>query len=743
MMNFLIWQRSYLEIEVAMKRKKRTVQTVKRMDNASPKTNKEHSLKSPQKKKSVFWTAVISVVSVFFISIAALILIASKDLPSLRKLERIDPKMASQVYSADGELLYSFFRVENRKFVPFDQIPQVVKDALISTEDRNFYHHWGIDVGGIARAMIKNIIQLDLTRQGASTITMQLSRNLYFGFARKWIRKVQEAITSIQIEKTYSKKEILEMYLNITPFGNNAFGIKAASMRYFDKDVQDLTTNEAALLIGILKGQTYYSPIRHPQRALKRRNVVLSMMAANGALSKAEFDSLKAQDLNLKLNDPHEMKISPYFTEYVRVQLNKLQKELGVDVYEDGLKIYTSLNTKMQALMDTAYNRRIGDLQARVRGQSAFRRLKTELSDSAFNALTTLQIAFVALDPKSGNILAMIGGRDFNQSKFNRAVQMERQPGSTFKPFLYTAAIDNGYTPADLYHNQPTVVINPDGTRWTPKNYTGKIGGQLTLREALRRSINLVAVRLIDDITPQTAVQYAKSFGLSTSVRPFPSLALGGSCEVIPLELVSAYGTFANNGIHVNPVSILRIEDKHGNIIYQPSPEGRRKEVISPETNAIINSMLQDVIRRGTGYTVRSKFQLDYSIAAGGKTGTTNDNTNAWFVGYTPDIVAGVWVGLDDFNYNMGPGMSGAVAALPFWGEFMTLVYDSLNIARGNFPETPGIVKMMMCDSTHKKATRFCPSTYEEVFNKKFTVEETCSIHKGREFFGRSRRKRF
>jgi len=670
-----------------MKRKKRGTQTNIRI---SQNTTSLLSLSGRNSSgKNIFFISILSSFLLSVIAVVIIIFILSKDLPSLEKLERIDPKMASQVYAVDGELIYSFFRVENRKFVPFDKIPSSVINALISTEDREFQDHWGINISGIARSVIKNLMSFNLTGQGASTITMQLSRNLYFGFEKTWTRKIKEAITSIQVERTYSKQEILEMYLNINPFGNNAFGLKAAARRYFDKEVEDLTINDAALLIGVLKGQTYYSPIRHPDRALKRRNIVLSMMMSNGKLSRAEFDSLKLIGLNLKLNDPHEMKVSPYFTEYVRGQLNRLQKELNVDVYEDGLKIYTSLDTRMQELMDKAVEAKIEKLQDRVRNQKAFRELKASLSDSAFNELTTLQIAFVALNPKTGNILAMVGGRDYKKSNFNRVTLMKRQPGSAFKPFLYTAAIDNGYTPADVYHNQPTVVINPDGTRWTPKNYTGVVGGEMTLREALYRSMNLVAVGLIMDITPQTVIQYARSFGLKTSLRAFPSLALGGSCEVKPLELVSAFGTFANNGIHVSPVSILRIEDKHGNIIYQPKPEGRRKEVISPQTNYIINSMLQDVVRRGTGYRIRSEYKLNYSIPAGGKTGTTNDNTNAWFIGFTPDIVAGVWVGLDDFRYNMGQGMAGAVAALPFWGEFVTSVYDSLEFKRGTFPSFP------------------------------------------------------
>ena len=346
------------------------------------------------------------------------------------------------------------------------------------------------------------------------------------------------------------------------------------------------------------------------------------------------------------------------------------------------------------------------------------------MTDSAFADLSTMQIAFVAIDPHTGHILAMVGGRDFNKYKYNHVTQMKRQPGSAFKPFLYTAAIDNGYNVTDEYLNQPTVEINEDGTRWTPKNYTGKVGGLMTLREAIRGSINLVAVRLISDITPRTVVRYAKAMGITTPLRPFSSLALGSS-EVNPLELVSAFGVFANNGVLVKPISIIKIEDRNGNIVYQARPD--RREVLSPSTTYIMNNLLQDVVNHGTGYGVRRDYKFFHP--AGGKTGTTNDNTNAWFVGFTPDMVAGVWVGLDDFQYNLGPGMAGAVAALPFWGKFMKTVYDSVKIKQGTFAEAPGIVRLKICNETKKIATPYCPDTYEEIFKVEFKPSETCDKH--------------
>lgn len=723
-----------------MKRKRRGTVTSTRIrvpvTQSTERTQFKPSLKKPLIRKTGFLFLIVLAVGLLAGGFALYQL--SKDLPSLTKLERIDPEMATQVYSADGEVIHQFFTF-NRTFTPFEKIPPHAIKALLATEDRDFYSHWGINLSGVLRALLIDIIYLDPTRQGASTITMQLARNLYFGYEQTYARKIKEALTAIQIERTYSKDEILDMYLNITFFGNHAYGIKAAARRYFDKDVEDLDIHETATLIGILKGQTYYSPIRHPERALHRRNVVLSMMMDNGDLTPAEFDSLRQLPLGLNLTDPYEMKVAPYFTEYVRRQMNRLQDSLGVDVYEDGLRIYTSLNTRIQKYMEMSVAKHIDAIQARVRRQAAFKELKKEVSDSLFNELTTMQIAFVALDPHTGHILAMIGGRDFNKSKWNRVIQMARQPGSAFKPFLYTAAIDNGYLPSHEYRDQPVVEFNPDSTNWTPKNYNGKFSGQMiSLRDALKRSINSIAVQLISDINPRLAVQYAREMGISTPLRPYTSLALGSS-EVIPLELVSAYGTFANNGVHVKPISILKIEDRNGNVIYRARAETH--EVLSPETTYIMNDLLQGVINGGTGYRARSVYR--FFEPAGGKTGTTNDNTNAWFVGFTPDLVAGVWVGMDDPQYNLGPGMAGSVAALPFWADFMKMVYDSLDIRHHSFPEATGVVRLKICRETRQLATRWCPDVYEEIFNARYRPAETCQLHRGPQFQRKARRKRF
>ncbi len=724
-----------------MKRKKRNTGTFSKASTGHTtktrlKTKADgYSARQPffKKKRFILGSIIFVVLAVAAVYLYEL----SKDLPSLEKLERIEPEMATVVYSADGEIIHSFFTF-NRTYTPYDKIPQCVIDALISTEDRDFFHHWGINLEGIARALLVDLIHMDF-RQGASTITMQLARNLYFGYAQNISRKIKEALTAIQIERTYSKEEILNMYLNITFFGNNAYGIRAAAKRYFDKDVEDLNVQEAALLIGILKGQTYYSPIRHPDRALRRRNVVLSMMMDNGKLTKAQFDSLKQLPLGLNVTDPYKMKVAPYFTEYVRQKLNHLQDSLGVNIYEDGLRIYTTLDTRIQKYMEMAVAKHVEALQARVRRQSVFAKLKQELGDSAYQAISTMQIAFVALNPHNGHILGMIGGRDFYKTKWNRVTQMMRQPGSAFKPFLYTAAIDNGYSPATEYPDLPTVVFNPDSTRWIPQNYNGKFSGKMvTLRDALRRSLNSVAVRLIGDITPQVVIKYAREMGITTPLPPYSSLALG-SADVIPLEIVSAYGIFANNGVHVYPIAITKIEDRNGNVIYSTAP--RMKEALSPETAYIMNDMLQTVINRGTGVHARTIYK--FYEKAGGKTGTTNSYTDAWFIGFTPEIVAGVWVGLDDFQYSLGRGMTGSTAALPFWADFMKMVYDSLNIERHDFPQCSGVVRLKICKESRLLATPYCPETFEEIYNVKYAPTKKCPIHTKPQPYLRKRKKMF
>ncbi|MCK5032359.1 MAG: PBP1A family penicillin-binding protein [Calditrichia bacterium] len=713
-----------------MKRRKRDATTITKFSHVE-KTNNSDSKKN--RKKYIYLTASFATLAAIIIYLFFL----TQDLPSLTKLEQIDPALATHVYSQDGEIIKSFY-TKNRSITPYEKFPEHLVQALLGTEDRKFFDHWGVDIQGIFRSIVMSIVKFEKAK-GTSTLTMQLARNLNVGFGleRTWVRKIKEIFTSIQIERTYSKKEIIEMYLNINFFGSNSFGIQSAARNFFSKDVEELTVEESALLIGVLKGQSLYNPINNPERAFARRNVVLNSMLNVGYLTKTQYDTVINIPLNLDPAQDDDV-IAPYFTEYIRKQLNQLQDSLGVNVYEDGLRVYTTLNTEIQKYMEQAVDSNIVKMENRARNQKALRKLKKEMSDSAFTEMTKLQIAFLCIEPENGHILAMIGGRDFNDSKWNRATQMKRQPGSAFKPFLYTAAIDNGYTPADEFYNQPVVFINPDSSRWTPKNYNEKVSGLLSLRVALRNSKNLISIRLIQEIGPRIVAQYAKRMGISTPIRPVPSLALGTS-EVIPLDLVASYATFSNNGVYVKPISILRIEDKTGNVIYQQRSE--HKEVLSKETAYIMTDMLQDVMKRGTGYPVRRDYK--FYGPAGGKTGTTNEFTDAWFVGFTPHLVAGVWVGFDDPSLTLGSGMAGGVVALPFWGQFVKTVYDSLNFPPAEFKEAVNVLKIKICKETKKLPTPYCPKKIEELFNVKFKPTETCDVHVGPTQGSKTRRRRF
>ena len=697
------------------------------------------SLKGPS------WKAIsISLVSIVIIIIGFTFYLV-QDLAALRNLEQAKPALSTQVYAKDGTLVHQYF-THNRVNVDYSKFPVSLVQALIATEDASFWDHWGISARGMARAVIVDILQMRFA-QGFSTITMQLARNLYneIGSQKSIVRKIREIITAIEIERHYSKEEIIEMYLNVSFFGHSYYGIQSASNNYFDKEVNELSTEESSLLIGLLQSPNNYSPFRNPDRAIVRRNIVLQRLATVGYISQESCDTLK--QIPLEVQKKEEINFAPYFTEHLRQQLNALQDSLKVNIYKDGLKIYTTLDMQIQSVMDSAIVRQMDKVQERVRAQGKLIRLRktfaTDTSehtnDSLFLEKTLVQIGMVALNPKTGEILAMVGGRDFDKYKFNHATQAPRQPGSAFKPFLYTTAIENGYTPVHTELNQPVVLTNDDGTRWTPENYDKSVGGPTSLRDGLRRSLNLVAIRLIQRVGPRNVVNTARRFGLTTRLRAVPALALGTS-EVYLLQLVSAFSVFANHGIRVTPFSILRIEDRFGSVIYET--QAKREEVLRESTTYMMNHLLQNVVNMGTGVRLRSQFHIPYGVEIGGKTGTTADFTDAWFLSFTPDVTVGTWVGLDDPEIKLGNGMSGATAALPFVGDFLKSVYDSsfFRPAKFPFPEND-IVKHLICKESYKIANNFCPDIYEEDFDIRFQPKETCDIHK-KSMTGRKRPKR-
>ena len=599
----------------------------------------------------------------------------SRDLPSLEQLENYNPDLVTSIYSKDGKILHELF-LEKRVFVELNQIPIHMRNAVIASEDRRFREHWGLSLRSVARAIFVNVLSLSY-RQGFSTLTQQLARNLYksIGFEDSIIRKIKEVITAIQIERTYTKDEILEMYLNTVHFGHGTFGVQAAAKQFYGKRANELTLDEAALLVGLLPSPAIYSPIRHPDRANRRRNTVLRLMREEGYVTLSNYAEARAQSLD-KINDEPPAGVAPYFTEFVRRFLEREDDRLGINIYRDGLKIYTTLDSRLQSIAEKTVLKTVQRNQAVLNNrlfenEEEFSRLayfgihpedtvKMMMEDSIplykeLRDKLLVQAALIALDPQTGHILAMVGGRPepHYHDQFNRAVQARRQPGSVFKPFVYTTAIDNGYPVTKQLLNQPVVlnVRNATGEweKWMPKNYDGSTGGLTTLREGLRRSLNLISVRLVQELVPAVEVKKtAQRMGITTNIRAVDAISLGTS-EVYLIEVVSAYGTFANKGVYSRPLGILRIEDRFGNIIEEYEPY--QEEVLSEETAYLMTNLMQTVLDQGTGGSARWKYHFYHPAA--GKTGTTQGYSDAWFVGFTENIVAGVWFGVDDYSVSL------------------------------------------------------------------------------------------
>ena len=639
----------------------------------------------------IFWHS-MAIASGGIVTLLLIIVFLSRDLPSLEQLENYDPDLVTRIYSSDGQVLNELF-VQKRVFVELEKIPGHMQNAIIASEDRRFTEHWGLSLRSVARALVVNILSLSY-RQGFSTLTQQLARNLYksIGFEDSVLRKVKEVITAVQIERTYTKEEILEMYLNTVHFGHGTYGVEAATKRFFGKESNKLTVDESALLVGLLPSPASYSPVRHPNRALRRRNTVLRLLRDQVYISQAEYEQYRIMTLESVMDEPKRGS-APYFTEYVRRILEKKDDALGINIYRDGLKIFTTLDSRLQLIAERSVMESIESAQKKLNkrifndkeefeqlglltiypedsvrlmmngGQELYKDLRAKL---------LVQTAFVAIDPHTGSVLAMIGGRPDYHDQYNRAVQARRQPGSVFKPFVYTTALENGYPVTEQLLNQPVVlnVQNTDGSwvKWKPQNYGGSTGGLTTLREGIRKSLNLISVRIVQqDFAPAEQVKRtAQRMGITTDIRAVDAIALGTS-EVIPLEMVSAYAAYANGGVYSQPLVITKIEDRYGNIVREYYPE--RHEVLSEETAYLMTNLMQTVMDRGTGGSARWKY--NFSRQAAGKTGTTQGWSDAWFVGFTPQIAAGVWFGVDDYQVSLGEGQDGSRAALPAWAKFM------------------------------------------------------------------------
>ncbi len=654
---------------------------------------------------------------------------AGNSCPSIAGLGGYDPNQASKVYAADGRLITDL-GLERRTVVPLAEMSPYVKAAFITTEDKRFYEHHGIDWVRVAGAIKNNIFKFRVA-EGFSTITMQLARNLWpediSGRDKSLRRKLREAHVAEEIEAKYSKDKILELYLNQIDLGNRAYGVEAASQRYFGKSVRDLNVAEAATLAAIPKAPSRYNPRKNPNLSLQRRNTILNLLRDNSLLSTEDAERWKAYPLLLASRSDFSG-VAEYFVEYVRRQLDA---RFGPGLYRAGYRIYTTLDLDIQQAAERALEARLEAIESGADGKfphQTYRQYMDSRPETAESNDRTptpyLQGLVVTLDAKTGNIRAMVGGRDFDDSKFNRATQALRQPGSTFKPIVYAAALEAGYPLSYVMVDDPlSVEIDPLQDPWTPQNYDLEFDGPMTLRRALYLSRNIIAIKLGMEIGPEAVISEATKFGITTRIPPYPSIHIG-SADVIPLEMISAYTTFANLGTRTIPNSILRVEDRTGKIVWQPPV--RSVAVMDTAHAWLMTDVLRDVVRHGTAVgSVGSRI----NFPAAGKTGTTNEGFDVWFIGFTPDLVTGVWIGFDQ-PQKIKANAQGGVLAAPAWTAMMREVYERRELPVA-WPRPDGLTALDIDKTTGYKATPFCPKDvhYIESFIPGTEPTQFCPIH--------------
>ena len=616
------------------------------------------------------------------------LLYSAWDLPEVQTLEHFKPSITTRVYSDSNQLLAEFF-VENRTPVKLADAPDVFVKALIATEDARFATHRGLDYRGIARAFIRNIRARKVV-EGGSTLTQQLAKVLFLTPERSYLRKLKEMALALKIEQRYTKQEILALYLNQIYFGSGAYGIESAAQTYFGKPARDLDIAECALLAGIPRSPKYYSPFRSRESAAARRKHVLDRLVATGTLTPSQAEEANRKPLPVEpVIQRKGPAPAPYFVEYIR---QKVEERFGSGIlYSGGLNIYTSINDTLQGYAE----RSLRDGLETVEGKIGRKKRDAQ----------PLQAAIVAIDPASGHIRAMVGGRDFASSQFNRAWQAQRQPGSAFKPIVYAAALDRGYSAADLLSDAPMSVRVDSKKVWVPENFTRTYHGDVTLRRSLAQSLNVPTVRLLAKVGIEDTIRFARKLGVRSPLKAVLPLALGSS-DVTLLELTAAYSVFANSGIRVDPSAILLITDSNGRTVY--ASDAVPVQTMKPETAFLITNLLKGVIERGTGWKAK-----ELGRPAAGKTGTTNDYRDAWFIGYTPALVSGVWVGYDD-QRSLGPKATGSRAAPPIWLDFMKQAHAGLEPV--DFSPPGGIIVRSIDPRTGLLSSERCGASLSEAF---------------------------
>ena len=709
----------------------------------------------------------------FFLAISLLIFMfyLSKNLPSINELKSFNPEQISKIISSDNQLIYKLQAEKKREVVKIGDIPQILIDALLLMEDRDFYEHSGFSFKATARAVFVDILSMSY-KQGASTITQQLARSMYDKIISQdtsILRKIKELITAFNIEQTYTKSEILELYLNSVFLGHGRYGVQSASQIYFSKNVSELSIDESALIIGLLPAPSIYSPysrykVDNKQSAIerckRRRNLVLKVLYENNKIDLHDYTILSNRRLDIQdKNVKNYSGEAPYFNEHIRKELEKIDENLGVDIYRDGLTIHTTIDSRIQAILKEAFQKHIeknqevlnqeflnnpGKLSSAIKGTDFDKDeiieilSNNEIIPKELRNKFLVQGAIIAIDPTNGNILGMIGGREEKEyldlHGFNRSTQAKRQPGSIFKPFIYMTALEKGHTPTTQLLNQPLVVFIDDTTHWNPQNHDGSTGLLTTLRYGLKKSLNLISVRIVQElVSPREVAKKAKSFNLSTKIAPVNAIALGVS-DVIPIEITSAYAAIANRGIYNKPISITHIEDQHGRVIKHYM--SNQIEVIDESLNYIMLDMMKDVIDSGTGGKIRWKYKFKPPMA--GKTGTTNNKTDAWFVGFTPQIAIGVWIGVDDPSISLGKKQYGSVAALPIFADAISSIYNQGSFYSGSdivylddkadWSIPNNVVEVDICDETFQKAGKWCKSM-KEIYLKDYSPRANCSKH--------------
>lgn len=620
------------------------------------------------------------------------------------KLE--EQKLSSVVYGANDKIVTVLYQ-ENRDYITLDKVPQNLKNAFIAIEDSKFYEHRGIDPFGIARALLLDL-KVGGKAQGASTITQQLARATFLTNEKSWLRKIREAGYAIAMERTYTKDQIFEMYLNKVFFGRRSFGVQAASRAYLGKDVWNLNLAESALVAGLVKAPSAY--MNNPEKAKTRRDIVLYRMAEVGYITQQQKEAAQKEPLRF-IESSGTQRVAPYFLDYVVQELAKH----GIDertIFTGGLQIKTTLDVDAQKAAEEAFTNSLPAASPDEQG------------------IAQPQAAMIAIDPHTGYIKAMIGGRDFGNTQLNRAVSAHRQIGSSVKPFVYTAAIDNQFTAASVMVDEPIEFPKGDGTMYKPQNYDRKFRGPLTLREAIEGSINTVAVQLVDQLGPQTVFKYAQRMGLDSLVSSgtrndmnLASLALGGLTRgVTPLEMARAYSPLANQGIRVEPLAVLEVRDRSGQVLYRNHTT--RTVVLSEQTAYVVTDMMRGVIERGTGRSA------NIGRPAAGKTGTTNDNTNVWFAGFTPDLLAVVWIGNDVQSKRLvvNGSVIGSSTPARIWARFMGGALSRTPVS--DFPVPQGVsTSVEICAESGYLASPNCPNTRMETFIAGTEPAEECPLH--------------